>query len=41
MIVIDKTGKIDYLVPAFNQNDPQAYEDLAKEIDKLSPPTDK
>jgi peroxiredoxin len=41
VFVIDKTGKIDYEAPAFNQNDPQAYEDLAKEIDKLSPPADK
>ena len=41
VIVIDKDGKIDYVVPAFNQNDPVAYEDLAKEIDKLSPPVDK
>lgn len=41
VIVIDKEGNIDYVVPTFNQNDPVAYEDLAKEIDKLSPPVEK
>ena len=40
VFVIDKDGKIAYEAPAFNQNDPVAYEDLAKAIDKLSPPTD-
>jgi peroxiredoxin len=40
VIVIDKDGKIDYVVPVFNQNDPVAYEDLAKAVDKLSPPTE-
>ena len=38
MIVIDKDGRIAYVVPTFNQNDPVAYEDLGKEIDRLSPP---
>src|SRR5687767_15924531 len=28
VIVIDKDGKIAYVVPTFNQNDPVAYEDL-------------
>ena len=41
VIVIDPEGKISYVVPAFNQNDPVAYEDLAKEIDRLSPPAEK
>jgi peroxiredoxin len=39
VIVVDKDGKIAYVVPAFNQNDPVAYEDLAKKLDELSPPT--
>ena len=41
MIVIDPEGKIAYVVPTFNQNDPVAYEDLAKVIDRLSPMPEK
>jgi hypothetical protein len=37
VIVIDGEGKIAYVVPTFNQNDPVAYEDLANVIDRLSP----
>lgn len=39
VIVIDAEGKISKVWPVFNQNDPTAYEELAAEIDRLSPPT--
>ena len=41
VIVIDKEGRLSKVVPAFNQSDPVAYEDLGKEIDRLSPPVER
>ena len=37
VIVIDPEGRISSVVTAFNQNDPMAYEQLAMEIDKVTP----
>ena len=37
VIVIDPEGRISSVVTTFNQNDPMAYEQLAMEIDKVTP----
>ena len=38
VFVIGPDGKIAYVVPAFLQTDPQAYEALGREIDRITPP---
>ena len=35
------SSSIPKVWPVFNQNDPVAYEELAAEIDRLSPPPEK
>ena len=37
VIVIDPEGRISSVVTTFNQNDPMAYEQLAMEIDRVTP----
>src|SRR5687767_165165 len=40
VIVIDPEGKISSVTEVFNQNDPTAYEALAREIDRVTPATE-
>ena len=37
VIVIDPEGRISSVIPTFNQNDPIAYEQLAMDINKVTP----
>ena len=37
VIVIDPEGRISSVTTTFNQNDPMAYEQLAMEINKVTP----
>ena len=37
VVVIGPDGRIAELIPAFNQNDPMAYEHLAEVIDRVTP----
>ena len=37
VIVIDPEGRISSVTTTFNQNDPMAYEQLAMEIDRVTP----
>ena len=37
VIVVGPDGRIAHVIPAFNQNDPTAYEELAEAVDRVTP----
>jgi peroxiredoxin len=37
VIVVGPDGRIAHTIPAFNQNDPTAYEELAEVVDRVTP----
>jgi peroxiredoxin len=38
VIVVGPDGRIAHVIPAFNQTDPTAYEELAEAVDRAVPP---
>ena len=37
VVVVDPDGRVAHVMERFNQNDPQAYDELARAIDRVTP----